>query len=937
MTEANKAPVKVYDDEKFGNDDKPTLDDESHRIVLAKEDGSLVEKAGRGAFKVDPDYRYKKNYGENATKEKLTDDTETLEDRLKAKSVFFENPGNLKELPNYKKGLLSVFNALVSKKYDINPTNKKSYWMAESDLVCRKAMAVTAAMELGLPHKTFPMISHLKVTRKKCKQSIFNFPVQPKKGLSYAPIWTNLTHLYDKVDEFSTKYSAARKKLMEADDAYNKDEANKNKKKRKELTTEITNQEDVMLYLGCLWFKAVILAAMTLLTRMNLSAFEVYPSISPGFVKGDYISVFGFALLQHYFGLYRSQIQINQGQNNEFVENKFKEIKELYKIHVNTSSASSSKSAFKNIIFENQNIGMRNGMINVNMPGVKKPKWYRQKGVSKKNEPNDTEAQTAVIPTRGKKVLLITDMGIFQSKINVCISHTLGRLCGYKIITPSLFSAIKLCSATTSGVFNLKISKNGLIVSPCSKYPIYSRIPEREFLSHAVLFDWNIIQYSSFKHIKKNYQRFYDISYGMTYYVSQDYFRTFEDLHKNLTMSNSYKQMIKNLFTLSSADEKILKCFNAMINNIDFLRCRNINDFCKCNTDNEREWSIETWILKKGIQYVKTKPFENFSKDKIYNLYKDLSTRSRVLPMAGYNHREFWGDLRSDQVRDALMNNDNFLVHSYFSYYKLYNKMVGQQYYIMGCKTHPSNDLIKKYDTLKYYDEAECNMFNTQLTFDQLTEPKDKCCYNTKITSDGTKLENGRVDFWTKVENVAKLADAVTLLNNCQNTEFTPLEEFKTYKLDTSEEIEKMVSDIKARPDQMFDVSQLETESDVSYEMYSRNSVDLNNYRFMGAPQKGYGGGFEGVYPYPTGNTGGGNQFNHSKEDDETSNDEMRRSNLSPIPKEDDDFLGSIKEGVKQKDKKTNKGKKGKKGKKDIIFESMPEGNDKDKDNDDDD
>lgn len=631
------------------------------------------------------------------------------------------------------KGMMALQTCHMSNKYAVDTTYGVAYWQVEAEDICRRTAAVSAALSMTINPDYFPLSYVHDCNISQCKQSIFNFGIHPTKCFDYMDVWIELLELYKGISGFFKAYEAHRNSLTPKKKMKRKADGAMEEVETVNGLDETTKKKDTILVKrGCEWYQAVLLAAFELMTRVCNSTVEVYPSIPPGFVKGDYVSIFGFALLTYLFNKNRKPRKQKTVGNHMMNTENVKSTDDLFKRHVERGRQRSGGTwDIYNVDLENtndvNNENYTSEMTSVGNSAGGKSGGYKQRLSFEKED-------VLLMPTRGKKLMLFTDTGAISAALGDAVKVATKKLIKYQVLSSSTFNAILIVSITNSAVYNFSLSRSGFTFKPSAKYPLYSRIPTRILTTYAPLFDLNVILYHKREMFNQKWKTFYDLSRGMTYFVDRDFHPNIKELVYHVEKSVQYKSRINALLQTYRYDsENIMDEIRSLIDGIFKLKCDTKNRFLKYKSRGERLYCCDTWLFYTPIKY---KPTLHFDAAKIteYNKKKTAAGKTNELiatsikgPMKAMldmllkrkyvNSRaeikavKFNGEAKGCNIKHWLTNNDYFIFHTINHYRRIYSAYDDSNNNSMQCQCESSHDRTLDGDVIGFedYDEKDKN------------------------------------------------------------------------------------------------------------------------------------------------------------------------------------------------------------------------------------
>ena len=146
------------------------------------------------------------------------------------------------------------------------------------------------------------------------------------------------------------------------------------------------------------------------------------------------------------------------------------------------------------------------------------------KQLYKEYEITGTEPRYSVLlkPTRGTKILLMTETNVFCSKLTTSVMRGLSILANAGIIPGSFITDVKLCSQYTGAIFDISLTKGGMTIKPNDKNPLFASLNDSTWSQYAVLFDNEVLKATNKTQIDKSKHAnlFFDKNHGFDYQIN---------------------------------------------------------------------------------------------------------------------------------------------------------------------------------------------------------------------------------------------------------------------------------------------------------------------------------------------------------------------------------------------------------------------------------
>lgn len=411
-----------------------------------------------------------------------------------------------------------------------------------------------------------------------CNQSIFQYPVSNSKSyFSVKRIRELLTELHANIMEWPKTLKAI-------------------------LGRGVKDNKDVKIYEktikkmidGCQkaagYMKKVVSTANTFLSKWSELSNRVYPSLTHSLYEGDYHEIFAFSLLRY---LYRVDGDPNgitiQGTKTFRGKSEAKYINDLVAMTQEVAhQASVGGARFKfgknegGKLFDIKSSKdvddelIKQHKLDDNNEGVKFKNEFGKinKQLYKEYEITGTEPRYSVLlkPTRGTKILLMTETNVFCSKLTTGVMRGLSILANAGIIPGSFITDVKLCSQYTGAIFDISLTKGGMTIKPNDKTPLFASLNDSTWSQYAVLFDNEVLKATNKKPIDKiTYSKlFFDMNHRFDYQAN-----SINDVSPGIKEKHNYQ--ISDIITELNKIDYRLKNSLVQSNVLAFAKARKVS------------------------------------------------------------------------------------------------------------------------------------------------------------------------------------------------------------------------------------------------------------------------------------------------------------------------------------------------------------------------
>lgn len=462
---------------------------------------------------------------------------------------------------------LAMFGAKRGKAIDgkSSAITKKDDFKKESNFVINSTLIVNAAICQWTKYGCFQQTIR-PTKRSQCKQTIFNYPINPKNTSANASIiGRHLVQLQHNIlnAQIVIENLFKEKKI---DDLKQGSEAS--------LKTAVIHAER--------YLHDIILKAREMLkSHMSVSSYS-YPSVTHSLYIGDYTDIFAFLLLSYLYKTNRKETKI--GGEKDFTKGSIgKTLKDVLeyergrkggnfeinreetftgwtvkgleglKTYDTTEKASDVKKfeynekAAQAIKVEN---GNKEEKQEPSMEEEKDKKWWYE----------EPEVEVFLRPTRSQKIILVTDPWYFVWKIPLGLAKGIGVFCSLGLFPKQPFDSLRIASSISGAMYKLSITKAGIKVKVDTKLGSFASLPDSYFTQHAVFMDAGMIKRVDDKSEKFIDKLIKDDNYKKFFFTSKRFPRqNMNELYKitkigelGFNIDKAYKEYLENLSQLTN-------------------------------------------------------------------------------------------------------------------------------------------------------------------------------------------------------------------------------------------------------------------------------------------------------------------------------------------------------------------------------------------------
>ena len=258
------------------------------------------------------------------------------------------------------------------------------------------------------------------------------------------------------------------------------------------------------------YMKDVLDNTFALLKSYGSISNRVYPSVPHSLYRGNYTELFAFLLLRYLMRVDVETVKSRQKQKSFAVDTDKKLMYDI--VPTENIAAREQRDAQQGLAFDHGDLNGKDVgdalIFDANKFAQDHPNVTENKNAVKmRNEEGrsvyygertreanyDKNKYPAFLkPTRGTKILLVSDVNYFCSRLGPHVMRGLGILVNAGIIPGGFIKDLKICNMFSGGLFNIGIGKSGLAISPCRTYSTYASLPDTKWSQYAVMFDIDV-------------------------------------------------------------------------------------------------------------------------------------------------------------------------------------------------------------------------------------------------------------------------------------------------------------------------------------------------------------------------------------------------------------------------------------------------------------
>lgn len=538
------------------------------------------------------------------------------------------NPNYIKYLADSEWGIqeLSIFAAQRSnKEYTENFDNIK----AEQKAVVANTLLVSSLLMTGMGPGFTSVIRECR--RSQCKQSIYNFPINPKRvGFNFENIRKNLEEIGEAIKN--------RHGII--------DEMQKHS--RKQIKFSDGNEVlKIMSDAGAVFAKEIVFKATQLFkTQLNENKYG-YPSVYHSLSDGDYTEIFAFNLLMYLYKIDKNAPIESEGKYDQEARMKEVTIEDVYPYDPGAKGSEQEKREPRYALSGDKGKGEFNmkvlqggSNISTNVKKGSKGSYTRSFGWTQ--EPTH---QCILRPTRTEKIMLLTDPTYFMYQITPQISKGLALLCKLKILPEQTFTRTKICSRFSGAIYDISITKKGLKLSLDNKLRSFASMDTLNWGQYSLFVDCkmlsqiNEVHRNTVEKIRKTYPWMYWKAWRETSRIMIEGDGPVNSQHPNVDATNILTgalhlpidyAMTREL--TESEHEEVVE----ILEGTKALLCNTRRAFSKAITENARKtyetrvvsviypYAIESMYMTKNLEPTELTDisFEFYGKE--YNKWEDV-------------------------------------------------------------------------------------------------------------------------------------------------------------------------------------------------------------------------------------------------------------------------------------------------------------------------
>lgn len=463
---------------------------------------------------------------------------------------------------------LAMFGAKKGKSIDgkSSAISKKEDFEKESNFVINSTLMVNAAICQWAKYGCFQQTIR-PTKRSQCKQTIFNYPINPKNKTANASIiGRQLVQLQHNILNAQTVIENLFKNRT-INDLKEGSEAS--------LKAAAIQAER--------YLHDIILRAREMLkSHMSVSSYS-YPSVTHSFYIGDYTDIFAFLLLSYLYKTNRKETKI--GGDKDFTKGSVgKTLRDVleyergrkggnFQINREESftgwtvkgleglekyQSKEKPSDVKNFTY-NEKASHAIKVVNGNKEEKEGPSMEEEEK-DKKWWYEEPEIEVLLRPSRSQKIILVTDPWYFVWKIPQGLAKGIGVFCSLGLFPKQPFDTLRIASSISGAMYKLSITKAGIKVKVDTKLGSFASLPDSYFTQHAVFMDAGMIKRLNDKSEKFIDKMIKDENYKKFFFTSKRFPRqNMEELYKitkigelGFNIDKAYKEYLENLSQLTN-------------------------------------------------------------------------------------------------------------------------------------------------------------------------------------------------------------------------------------------------------------------------------------------------------------------------------------------------------------------------------------------------
>ena len=462
---------------------------------------------------------------------------------------------------------LAMFGATWGKSIDgkTNAITIKEDFEKESNFVINSTLLVNAAICQWTKYGCFQQTIR-PTKRSQCKQTIFNYPINPKNKTANASIiGRQLVQLQHNILNAQTVIT----KLFE-----NNEITDLKQGSEASLKAAVIHAER--------YLHDIILKAREMLkSHMSVSCYS-YPSVTHSFYIGDYTDIFAFLLLSYLYKTNRKEIKI--GGDKDFTKGStgktLKDVLEYERgrkggnFEINREETftgwtvkgleglekydSKEKPSDVKKFEYNEKAAQAIKVENGNKEEKEEPSMEEEK--DKKWWYEEPEIEVLLRPTRSQKIILVTDPWYFVWKIPQGLAKGIGVFCSLGLFPKQPFDSLRIASSISGAMYKLSITKAGIKVKVDTKLGSFASLPDSYFTQHAVFMDAGMIKRLDDKSGEFIDKLIKDVNNKKFFFTSKRFPRqNMNELYQitkigelGFNIDNAYKEYLENLSQLTN-------------------------------------------------------------------------------------------------------------------------------------------------------------------------------------------------------------------------------------------------------------------------------------------------------------------------------------------------------------------------------------------------
>lgn len=434
-----------------------------------------------------------------------------------------------------------------------------------------------------------------------CNQSVFNYPVAVSRtNFRIKKVEKNIKALSDQV-------LAYKKNIIKS---LGGEFAEDEKKFTTNVPADVVKETLRFAARGAAYMNTVYEKAMKLLNQLVVNAGNrTYPSVEHHLYEGDYSDLFAFNVLRYLFKIdsekeiniptdkemskglkekdssyiykttkKRGKEAVNEAEKPavQYFGQHSKDPKTFYEIDDMTDEKNFVDTEGVEDMEDDDEKSMFSGVSN-NKSSAKKPKVP----TTKKPKQSYAPEEVFLKPTRGTKILLITEPNVFMYNLNYAVAKGISILMNCGVIPEKIITNLKICSLYTGAIYKISSTKTNLKIGVDKTCKSYAIMKQPSWTQQAVMVDLLPLKYQTneIKNVILKYQK----KYPTALFDANKYTFTGQP-HLPGVQANCVK-LLK-----AAWKDKVLEEFKSQLEKIKKLGCKTPSTFAKVSSINKMKY-----------------------------------------------------------------------------------------------------------------------------------------------------------------------------------------------------------------------------------------------------------------------------------------------------------------------------------------------------------